>query len=259
MLFGKAEDRATRSADRAVAKRTGTASWRDLFTAGNMAVSAMLTGGVAIHALSLRVVATILPSVVAEIGGLRFFAWATTLAMVGSIWGAALAAVLANSRGLKGAYRVSLVLFASGSTICAVAPNMMTLLIGRLFQGFGGGLLTALAYTTIRRVFVEALRTRAIVLVSGIWGVAALCGPLLGGVLAGWGFWGGPSGWTFRSPSPLGYLPNVRCRVQSRQTPAGLDLRPIGPSDGLFFSVHLLLRWRSVVSEEALIGVQQGW
>jgi MFS family permease len=189
MLFGKAEDRVTRSADRAVAKRTVTASWRDLFTAENIAVSAMLTGGVAIHALSLRVVATILPSVVADIGGLRFFSWATTLAMVSSIWGAALAAALANARGLKGAYRVSLVLFASGSTICAVAPNMMTLLIGRLFQGFGGGLLTALAYTTIRRVFVEALRTRAIVLVSGIWGIAALCGPLLGGILAGWGFW----------------------------------------------------------------------
>jgi MFS family permease len=162
--------------------------WRVLLSERNAAVSVMLAGGVAIHALSLRVVATVLPSVVAEIGGLQFFAWTTTVAMVSSIWGAALAAPL-TARGLKVAYRVSLVVFATGSIFCAVAPSMGILLVGRFFQGLGGGLLTALAYTTIRRVFPEALRTRAIVLVSGIWGVAALCGPLLGGVLAAWGFW----------------------------------------------------------------------
>jgi MFS family permease len=58
-----------------------------------------------------------------------------------------------------------------------------------VFQGWGGGLLVALAYTTIQRVFPHALRTRAMVLVPAIWGVAALCGPLVGGVLAEWGFW----------------------------------------------------------------------
>jgi MFS family permease len=163
--------------------------WRDLFAHRNASVSLMLTGGVAIHALSLRVVTTILPSVVEEIGGLPFFAWVTTLAMVSSIWGAALASTLVNSRGLQQSYRISLILFAAGSVTCAIAPDMAIMLVGRLLQGFGGGLLTALAYATIRRVFSGVLRTRAIVLVSGIWGIAALCGPLLGGILAGWGLW----------------------------------------------------------------------
>ena len=163
--------------------------WLALFSSGNLAISVMLTGGVAIHALSLRVVATVLPSVVPDIGGLRYFAWATTVAVVSSIWGAAFAASLARSRGLRGAYRVSLVLFIAGSIVCATAPNMGVFLGGRLFQGLGGGLLVALAYTTIQRVFPEGLRTRAMVLVPGIWGVAALCGPLLGGALAEWGFW----------------------------------------------------------------------
>jgi MFS family permease len=171
------------------ADSTPTAGWLALFGNGNAAISVMLTGGVAIHALSLRVVATVLPSVVPDIGGLRFFAWATTVAVVSSIWGAAFAAPLARSRGLRGAYRVSLVLFVAGSIVCAVAPNMGVFLAGRLFQGLGGGLLVALAYTTIQRVFPEGLRTRAVVLVPGIWGVAALCGPLLGGALAECGFW----------------------------------------------------------------------
>ena len=50
-------------------------------------------------------------------------------------------------------------------------------------------MLTALAYTTIRRVFPATLHTRAITMVSGVWSVGALSGPLLGGILAGWGLW----------------------------------------------------------------------
>ena len=52
-------------------------------------------------------------------------------------------------RGLRGAYRTSLLLFAAGSAACALAPNIGLFLAGRVLQGLGGGLLTALAYTTI--------------------------------------------------------------------------------------------------------------
>jgi MFS family permease len=183
------ESRAPSSVLRVAPGGAAPVGWGLLLSKGNWAVSAMAAGGVAIHALSLRVVATVLPSVVAEIAGLRFFAWTTTVAVVSGIWGAALAASLAQAWGVRRAYRMSLLLFATGSVTCAVAANIGVFLVGRLFQGLGGGLLTALAYTTIRRHFPEALRTRAIVLMSGIWGVAALCGPLVGGIFAGWGFW----------------------------------------------------------------------
>jgi MFS family permease len=96
-----------------------------------------------------------------------------------------------RSRGLRDAYRISLTLFAAGSVACAMAPNMGVFLIGRLLQGLGGGLLTSLSYTTIQRVFRESLRTRAIVFLSGIWGVVAFSGPLIGGFFAGLGFWRG--------------------------------------------------------------------
>jgi len=168
-----------------------TAGWQSLFRDGNALISVMITGGVAIHAQSMRVVATTLPSVVADIGGLRFFAWTTTVAIVSAIWGAAFSASLVRSRGLRDSYRITLALFATGSIVCAVAPNMGVFLTGRLLQGLGGGLLTSLSYTTIQRVFRENLRTRAIVFLSGIWGVAAFSGPLIGGVFAGWAFWRG--------------------------------------------------------------------
>jgi MFS family permease len=165
------------------------AGWLSLFRDGNAPISLMIAGGVAIHALSMRVVSTALPIVVTEIGGLRFFAWTTTVAVITAIWGAAFAASLVRLWSLRHAYRISLVLFASGSAICAISPSMEFFLAGRLFQGLGGGFLTALAYATIRRVFRENQRTRAIVLMSGIFGAAAFTGPLVGGFLAGWGVW----------------------------------------------------------------------
>jgi MFS family permease len=169
-------------------KRTA-AGWLSLFREGNAPISLMIAGGVAIHALSMRVVSTALPIVVTKIGGLRFFAWTTTVAVITAIWGAAFAASLVRFRGLRDAYRISLALFAGGSVICATSPSMEVFLVGRLLQGLGGGFLTALAYATIWRVFRENQRTRAIVLMSGIFGAAAFTGPLVGGVLAGWGIW----------------------------------------------------------------------
>jgi MFS family permease len=174
-------------------------SWAALLTGPNLARSVVLTGAVAIHALSVRVVVTVLPSAVVEIGGLRFFAWTMTLAMVSAIWGAASAAPLAVARGLARAYQVALALFVVGSITCALAPSMAVFLAGRLLQGFGGGLLTALAYTTISRVFPANLHPRAIAMLSGVWGVAALTGPLVGGILAGWGLWR----WAFWIDVPL--------------------------------------------------------
>jgi hypothetical protein len=56
----------------------------------------------------------------------------------------------------------------------------------------GGGLLTALAYTTIRQLLPDVLRSRAIAMVSGVWGVAALSGPLFGGVFATLNRWRDP-------------------------------------------------------------------
>jgi len=179
----------TRKAAGIAADCDASDGWAALFGRGHAGPLLVLTGGVLMHALSLRVVATVMPAAVAEIGGLRFFAWTATVAFVGAIWGAAFAAPLAGSRGLRGAYRISLLLFAGGSAACATAPGIGLFLAGRLLQGLGGGLLTALAYTTVRRVFPAALHTRAITMVSGVWSVGALSGPLLGGILAGWGMW----------------------------------------------------------------------
>lgn len=212
MLAAETEERQTTLP---AEESSGSTGWLSLFRDGNALVSLMIAGGVAIHALSMRVVSTALPIVVTEIGGLRFFAWTTTVAVVTAIWGAAFSASLVRLQGLRNAYRISLILFVSGSATCALSPNMGVFLGGRLFQGLGGGFLTALAYATIRRVFREHQRTRAIVFLSGIWGAAAFTGPLLGGALAGWGFWR----WAFWIDVPFAIAVGLLAEVTlSKQT-----------------------------------------
>lgn len=163
--------------------------WAALLTGRSAVHSMILAGGVALHALNIYIVTTILPSVVADIGGLDYYAWSTTLFVVASILGAALSSRLLDRAGPGRAYAAATALFAVGALLCAAAPAFPVLLAGRFMQGLGGGLLYALAYALIRLVYPEALWPRAIGLVSVMWGVSTLVGPAVGGVFAGIGAW----------------------------------------------------------------------
>ncbi len=168
---------------------TNEGSWGDLLSGKNAAYSAALSGGVALHAINIYIATTVLPSVVKDIGGLDLYAWNTTLFVVTSILGSALTAKLLAVAGSRAAYGVAAVLFILGSLTCALSPNMPTMLFGRALQGFGGGFLFALSYTMIYAVFDERLWPRAMALISGMWGVATLLGPAVGGIFAEMDAW----------------------------------------------------------------------
>nr|WP_314418464.1 MFS transporter [uncultured Erwinia sp.] len=164
-------------------------NWGDLLSGKNAARSAALSGGVALHAINIYIATTVLPSVVQEIGGLNLYAWNTTLFVVASILGSALTSRTLNRTGSRGAYMVAIMLFLAGSLLCALAPSMLVMLLGRTVQGLGGGFLFALGYAMIYEVFEKSLWPRAFALVSGMWGVATLIGPAIGGIFADINAW----------------------------------------------------------------------
>ncbi|GAB1440709.1 MFS transporter [Providencia sp.] len=165
------------------------AKWADLLSGTNALLTIALTGGVALHAINIYIVTTILPSIVNDIGGLEYYAWNTTIFVATSIVGSALSSKILDSFGPKFAYLIALIIFSLGSIWCAASPSMLILLSGRALQGFGGGILFALSYALIRIVFTEKLWSRAMGVVSGMWGIATLCGPAIGGIFAESGHW----------------------------------------------------------------------
>ncbi|UNM97056.1 MFS transporter [Ignatzschineria rhizosphaerae] len=175
------------------------ASWGALFQNGNALRSFTLVGGVILYAINMYIVTTILPNIVNDIGGLNYFSWNTTLFIVSSIIGSALTSKAVAILGARSAYLFALIIFLIGSIWCAMAFSMWFLLIGRVLQGLGGGMLFALGYILIRIVFEPYLWTRATALVSGMWGIATLLGPAIGGIFAQSGHWR----WAFWSLIPF--------------------------------------------------------
>ncbi|ANF49150.1 MFS transporter [Chryseobacterium glaciei] len=161
-----------------------TASWKALFIGGNGIKAIALALGVMLHATNIYLATTVMPSIIEEIGGLEYYAWNTTLFVVASIIGSVISANRLSLLGPRKAYQTAIILFFLGSLCCAFAPSMYILLMGRFIQGLGGGLLFALSYAMVRIVFDKRLWSRAMALISGMWGIAAFSGPFIGGIFA---------------------------------------------------------------------------
>ena len=181
---------------------TETASGGALFNAQNLPRIVVLAGGTGLHAVNVFIGGTLMPSVVADIGGLDLFAWTTTLFIVASIIASSFAAVRPFGIGPRGNYLFAAGMFGLGSLLCGLAPSIVVLLIGRTVQGFGAGLLVAMTYAMIRLVFPQPLWTRALGLNSVIWGAATLVGPAIGGLFAEFDAWR----WAFFSLVPFAAL-----------------------------------------------------
>ena len=230
-----------------------TASWGSLFQGRNGLLAVALTGGVALHAINVHIVTTVLPSVVQDIGGLDWYAWSTTLFVVASIIGAALSVRLLARLGPRGACLAALALFTLGSAACASALSMPWMLAGRSVQGLGGGVLAALSYALIQVVFVPALWPRAVALVSGMWGIATLCGPAVGGLYAQAGHWR----WAFWTLLPVALAQALLVAVQLR--PAAL-VRPASDDPSRIPVLQIALLASSVLAVAAgSLSAQLGW
>lgn len=179
----------TSSSSSGAAVAASVASWGELLGRRHGWCAVALTGGVALHAINVHIVTTILPSVVRDIGGLDYYAWNVTLFVVTSIIGSTLTGKLLTRLGARGTYLLALAVFAAGAMLCAAAGGMGWMLAGRAVQGIGGGLLASLGYALIPLVFAQRLWSRAIALVSGMWGISTLLGPAVGGLFAADGHW----------------------------------------------------------------------
>lgn len=164
-------------------------SWRDLLGPKHLGAATVLAGGVALYATNEFLTISLMPSAVAEIGGHRYYAWVMTVYLVASVAAATTVSATLTRVGPRSAYLGGLTVFGGGSVLCALAPTMELLLVGRTVQGAAGGLLAGLGYAVINAALPRALWTRASALVSAMWGVGTLLGPAVGGLFAQFASW----------------------------------------------------------------------
>ncbi len=151
----------------------------------------VLVGGVLLHSMNVLMLATVLPSVVEDVGGAALMSWPTTAFLASSIVAATCTGYLTAVVGARNAFCAGALIFGIGALSCAVAPSIGHVIAGRFVQGFGGGLLAAIAYVLVRNTFPDTVWARAFALLSGAWSMSVLIGPLLGGVFARHGNWRG--------------------------------------------------------------------
>jgi MFS family permease len=177
-------------------------AWRELGDSGRLPQFILLCLGVWLHAADTLVTATIMPSVVEDIGGVAYVNWTISLYQIGSILAGAATGVLSRRLGLRRMLIVGASIYGLGCAANALTPDMAVMLAARLVQGFGGGAMVGVSYVAIQLLFPERLWTRLMAIVAVIWGVAALCGPLIGGLFAHAGLWRGLF-WTFGAQAVL--------------------------------------------------------
>lgn len=165
------------------------AGWRELFSLQFAAPASILAGGVALYAMNLYFTAALMPSIVADIGGARYYAWVATGFLMAAVIASMLVSRLLERLGAARAYVLGFLVFGAGAVLNAASPSMEALIVGRVVQGLGGGLVAGLGFAVIRSALPERLWTRAAGLVSAMWGVGTLVGPSLGGLFAQLGAW----------------------------------------------------------------------
>jgi EmrB/QacA subfamily drug resistance transporter len=145
-----------------------------------------LTGvmaGMLLAALDQTIVATALPAIVDELGGLTDLAWVVTAYLLTSTVSLPLYGKLSDLYGRPVMYRVAILAFLAGSLGCGIAQSMGQLSAFRALQGIGAGGLMAMAQATIGDVVSPRERGRYTGYVGAMVALAAVIGPLVGGYL----------------------------------------------------------------------------
>jgi len=149
---------------------------------------ALLSTGVWLYSADTLVTATTAPGMVFEIGGIEYLNWGLSLYEVGAIVAGAAVTMLCGRFGVKRILCMSALVYAIGCAGAAMASDMPGVVIGRLVQGLGGGLLMSLCYFAMHEWFQEELRNRLFAVEAIIWAAGSLLGPLIGGFFVNYHF-----------------------------------------------------------------------
>jgi EmrB/QacA subfamily drug resistance transporter len=179
---------------------------------------------ITLAAMDLAIVATVVPPIVADLGGFSLFPWLFSVYLLAQAAAVPIYGKLADLYGRRPVLLVGVVIFLAGSVLCGIAWNMGSLIAFRGIQGLGAGAILPISMTVVGDLYSVTERARIQGWLSGVWGVAAVIGPAIGGVFAEYLTWR----WIFYVNLPIGlmavFMVGTRLRERVVRRPHKLDV-----------------------------------
>ncbi len=209
-------------------------------------------------AMEATVVATAMPTVVADLRGIELYGWVGSLYMLASTVTIPLWGKLADLWGRKPVMLAGLVLFLVGSVASGMSATMVQLVVFRAIQGAGAGSLQPVSLTLVGDLFAVEERGRIQGMFGALWGVAGMVGPLLGGLIVRALSWR----WVFYINVPFGLLSGaLLVAFLDEQGRAPRDRKPLDLAGAALLSGAVLAllmgvggRWPGVMIPLAVAG-----
>lgn len=151
---------------------------------GQVRVRAVFVGlmlALLLASLDQTIVATALPTIVDDLGGLEHISWVTTAYLLAATASTPLYGKLGDLYGRKRVFQTAIAIFLVGSALCGLSQSMLELILFRALQGLGGGGLIVGAQAIIGDVVSPRERGRYQGIFGAVFGVSSVAGPLLGG------------------------------------------------------------------------------
>jgi EmrB/QacA subfamily drug resistance transporter len=142
-----------------------------------------------ISAIEINIIATVMPTIVGELGGFDLFAWAFTAYSLTQGVTIPIYGRLADIYGRKRVLLIAIGLFLAGSILCGLAWSMTALVAFRIVQGIGAGGLVPISQTVVGDLYSPAERARMQGYISSIWAMGSIIGPLVGAFLVAFTIW----------------------------------------------------------------------
>jgi EmrB/QacA subfamily drug resistance transporter len=162
-------------------------------------VLAAMMLAISLVAIDATIIATAVPSLVADIGGFTEFPWLFSLYLLAQAVTVPVYGKLADVLGRKPIILIGIGLFLVGSVMCGLAGSMAVLIAFRVVQGLGAGAIMPMAMTIVGDLYSVAERARVQGYIASVWGISSVVGPTLGGVFSQYLSWR----WIFLVNVPL--------------------------------------------------------